>query len=284
MRDPLDDLRQPIVPVHPDPTFAADLRARIVRELRGPAGGAMTTTTITRTDVYPSLTPYIAVVGAARALEWYEGVFAAERRGDFIVDPDGKIGHAELAIGDSVLMLGEDRRQEPWTPGSWRYSLFVRVPDADATAARAVAEGARLERPVRDEPYGRTGVVVDPFGHRWIVSTALSVAPAGAETRHGELGYVTLRVPDVERAKRFYAAVLGWTFPRDPARRPLTVAVWGDVDRPSVDLLYRVDDLDAALRRVRERGGRAEEPTQEPFGRAARCVDDQGAEFQLWEP
>jgi len=171
MRDPLDDLRQAIVPIHPDPAFAADLRARIVRELRGPAGGAMTTTTITRTDVYPSLTPYIAVVGASRALEWYERVFAAERRGDFIVDPDGEIGHAELAIGDSVLMLGEDRRRDAYLPGSWRYSLFVRVPDADGTVARAVAEGAELERPVRDEPYGRTGVVVDPFGHRWIVST-----------------------------------------------------------------------------------------------------------------
>jgi uncharacterized glyoxalase superfamily protein PhnB len=110
-------------------------------------------------------------VGAARALEWYERVFAAERRGDFIVDPDGEIGHAELAIGDSVLMLGEDRRRDAYPPGSRRYSLFVRVPDADATVGRAVAEGAHLERPVSDEPYGRTGVVVDPFGHRWIVST-----------------------------------------------------------------------------------------------------------------
>jgi uncharacterized glyoxalase superfamily protein PhnB len=172
MRDPLDDLREPIAPMDPDPTFAADLRARIVRELHGRRGGIMTTT-VTRTDVYPSLSPYIAAVDAWRALDWYERVFAAERRGDFIVDAEGRIGHAELAIGDSLLMLGEDRRGDPYTPGSWRYSLFVRVPDADETVARAVAEGAGLERSVRDEPYGRTGVVVDPFGHRWIVSTAV---------------------------------------------------------------------------------------------------------------
>jgi uncharacterized glyoxalase superfamily protein PhnB len=287
MRDPLDDLREPVVPIDPDPAFAAELRARVVRALRGPGGGAMTTTTTARTDLYPSLTPYIAVVDAARALDWYVTVFAAERRGDFIVDPDGRIGHAELAVGDAVLMLGEDRRRDPYVAGSWRYSLFVRVPDADATVARAVDHGARLERPVSDEPYGRTGVVVDPFGHRWIVSTA----PAGAtpppptrEPRHGELGYVTVRVPDVERAKRFYGAVLGWTFTPETVRRPPQVSIWGEVERPTVDLLYRVDDLDAALLRVRAQGGSAEEPTQERWGRVASCADDQGATFQLWQP
>jgi uncharacterized glyoxalase superfamily protein PhnB len=291
MPDPLEGLREPVVPIHPDPEFAADLRARIVRALRGPTGGAaMPTTTTTRTaGVYPSLTPYIAVVDAGRALDWYVAVFAAERRGDFIVDPDGKIGHAELAIGDAVLMLGEDRRRDPYVAGSWRYSIFVRVPDADATVGRAVAEGARLERPVNDEPYGRTGVVVDPFGHRWIVSTAMAAASAPSvppvpEPRHGELGFVTVRVPDVERAKRFYGAVLGWAFPPGEVRRPPLVGIWGEVDRPSVDLLYRVDDLDAALGRVRAEGGRAEEPTQQHWGRVAACVDDQGAAFSLWEP
>jgi uncharacterized glyoxalase superfamily protein PhnB len=136
MRDPLDDLREPIVPIHPDPAFAAELRARIARELR-------------TADAYPSLTPYIGVVDASRALDWYQEVFAAERRGDPIVDADGKIGHAELAIGDAVLMLGEDRKRDPWTPGSWPYSIFLRVPDADS-------------------------VIVDPFGHRWIVSKAMA--------------------------------------------------------------------------------------------------------------
>jgi predicted enzyme related to lactoylglutathione lyase len=62
------------------------------------------------------------------------------------------------------------------------------------------------------------------------------------------------------------------------------VALWGEVESPSVDLLYRVDDLDAALVRIRASGGQAEEPTQERFGRVANCADDQGARFQLWEP
>ena len=177
MRHPLDGLFEAILPIPSDQTFAAQLRPCVVLAWREPTGGTMNTTTTTRTaDVYPSLTPYIAVVDASRALDWYQEVFPAERRGGLIVDPDGKIGHAELAIGDSVLMLAEDRRGDPWTPGSWRYSIFVRVPDADATLARAIAEGAHLERPVRDEPYGRTGVIVDPFGHRWIVSTAMTVS------------------------------------------------------------------------------------------------------------
>ena len=235
-------------------------------------------------DVYPSLTPYIAVVDASRAIDWYQEVFAAERRGDFVVDPDGQIGHAELAIGDAVLMLSEDRAGDPWTDSSWRCSLFVRVPDADTTVGKAVAEGATLERPVRDEPYGRTGVIVDPFGHRWIVSTATAVAPSTPEPQHGELGYITVRVPDVERAKRFYGAVLGWTYRPEEVRRPPLVSIWGEVERPSVDLLYRVDDLDAALGRVRAQGGRADEPTREHWGRVANCFDDQGANFQLWEP
>jgi predicted enzyme related to lactoylglutathione lyase len=280
MPDPLDGLREPIVPTDPDPAFAAELRARIVRALRGPTGGGSMTTTSSR---YRRLTPYIAVVDTPRALDWYEEVFAARRGGDLVVDPDGRIGHAEVEIGDSVLMLGEDREPGSKAPGS---SIFIQVPDADATVALAVARGARLERPVVDEPYGRTGVIVDPFGQRWIVSKL----PAGADVsstpapRHGELGYVTVRVPDLARARRFYGSVLGWTFEQGADRRPPKVAVWGDVDAPAVDLLFRVDDLDAALQRVRAGGGHAGEPTREPFGRVARCADDQGAPFQLWEP
>ncbi len=153
MRDPLDDLREPVVPVHPDPTFAAELRRRVERALRGREGGTVTTTTTTP-GRYRTLTPYIAVVDAPRALEWYEEVFAARRSGDHVVDPDGRIGHAELEIGDTVLMLGEDRGQDSWTPGSSRHSIFVLVPDPDATVARGVAGGARLERPVSTSPTG----------------------------------------------------------------------------------------------------------------------------------
>jgi predicted enzyme related to lactoylglutathione lyase len=282
MRDPLSDLREPIVPIHPDPAFAAELRRRIVQALRGPTGGGAMTTTTTAPNRYRTLTPNIAVVDAPRALNWYEEVFAARRSGDFIVDPDGQIGHAELEIGDAILMLGEDRHPGTKAPGS---SIFILVPDADATVALAVARGADRERPVADEPYGRTGVVIDPFGQRWIVSTPPpSVSTPAREPRHGELGYVTVRVPDRERAQRFYGAVLGWTFEPGADRRPPRVGLWGEVDAPTVDLLFRVDDLDTALDHVRAQGGQAEEPTQERFGRVARCVDDQGARFQLWEP
>jgi predicted enzyme related to lactoylglutathione lyase len=282
MRDPLSDLREPIVPIHPDPAFAADLRRRIVQALRGPTGGGAMSTTTNAPNRYRTLTPNIAVVDAPRALEWYGEVFAARRSGDFIVDPDGQIGHAELEIGDAILMLGEDRHPGTKAPGS---SIFILVPDADATVALAVVRGAGLERPVADEPYGRTGVVIDPFGQRWIVSTPPpGVSTPAREPRHGELGYVTVRVPDRERAQRFYGPVLGWTFEPGADRRPPMVGLWGEVDAPTVDLLFRVDDLDTALDHVRAQGGQAEEPTLEPFGRVARCLDDQGARFQLWEP
>jgi predicted enzyme related to lactoylglutathione lyase len=281
MPDPLDDLREPIVPVHPDPAFASDLRRRIVQALRGPTGGGAMPTTTATPSRYRTLTPMIAVVDAHRALAWYEEVFAARRGGDFHLYDDGTIGHAELEIGDAILMLGEDREPGSKAPAS---SIFVQVADADATVALAVARGAELERPVADEPYGRTGVVIDPFRQRWIVS----MPPPGvylpaSGPRHGELGYVTIRVPDVERARRFYGAVLGWTFEPGADRRPPRVAVWGEVDAPAVDLLFRVDDLDAALGRVRAHGGQAEEPARERFGRVARCADDQGGQFQLWE-
>src|SRR5215831_14927161 len=105
-------------------------------QVHGLVGGNMAMTTSRTADVYSSLTPYIAVVDASRAIDWYQEVFAAERRGDFVVDPDGQIGHAELAIGDAVLMLSEDRAGDPWTDSSWRCSLFVRVPDADTTVGK----------------------------------------------------------------------------------------------------------------------------------------------------
>jgi uncharacterized glyoxalase superfamily protein PhnB len=165
--DPFDALREPLARIDPRPAFAANLRARLTRALSGAQGGAMTMTTTTSATHYPTLTPGFTVEDTRRALDWYVEAFGAERRGEPIVDPDGGIGHAELAIGDSVLMVSDGPRGR----GDASHSIFLRVPDADAAVAAAVGLGAELERPVVDEPYGRTGVVIDPFGHRWIVST-----------------------------------------------------------------------------------------------------------------
>jgi uncharacterized glyoxalase superfamily protein PhnB len=183
MTDPLDALREPIRPVHPEPGFAAQLREHLERLLlaTGPESEESSVTIsdapATSTDVAAlplhALTPYLAVPDATAALDFYVDVFGAVRRGEPIVMPDGRIGHAEIALGDSVVMLAEEFPEmglRAPAPGAVSVSLRLEVADPDAVVARAVARGARLERPVTDSPYGRGGVVVDPAGHRWMIS------------------------------------------------------------------------------------------------------------------
>ena len=197
MTDPLSALRQPDTPVDPDPAFATRLRARLERALSLPRGVQTMTTTTEPTGQHPTaqhpiaqqptyvarrtLTPYIAVREGRRALDWYIDVFGARMRADPILVQDGRIGHSEIVIGDSVLMLSEEFPESdilsPQSRGGSTSTLVLVVRDVDHTVERAVAAGARLERPPRDEPYGRTGVIHDPFGHRWIVQTL----PAAAE-------------------------------------------------------------------------------------------------------
>jgi uncharacterized glyoxalase superfamily protein PhnB len=183
MTDPFEALSEPVVPVDPDPRFAARLRARMERALLDPTGATMTTATARpdtpATDLpLRSLTPCIAVDDARAALDWYGRAFGARRRGEPIVMDDDRVGHAELAIGDSVLMLADEFPElgllGPKARGGVSQSLMLQVPDVDATVARAVELGARLTRPVADYPHGRNGVVHDPFGHRWMISTAPS--------------------------------------------------------------------------------------------------------------
>jgi PhnB protein len=120
----------------------------------------------------PTIIPYMLVRGAAAAIEYYRKVFGAEESGARFTDPSGRIGHAEIAIGDSKIMLADENE-----PEGYRFSPFMfylQVADAKAVTERAVAEGGTLVRPVQDQPYGeRSGVVRDPFGHSWMVSQSL---------------------------------------------------------------------------------------------------------------
>jgi uncharacterized glyoxalase superfamily protein PhnB len=291
MTDPLDALRLPVVPVDPDPGFAARLREELRRALREPPGGEMT-------DLAwpPALTPYIAVGDARRALDWYATVFGARPRGEPYVMPDGSIGHAELAIGDAVLMLSESSSEVPVrAPGAgpaadrtFSHSLHVQVDDVDGAVARARELGAEVEREPGDQPYGRVAVIVDPFGHRWMLNKPPGRA---ARQRHGDVGYVTMAVPDDDKAREFYGAVLGWEFTAGSVPRgwqatgvqPM-LGLWGGADRTEIQLCYRVGDITVAARRVRQHGGQAGEVTHRPYGLMVDCVDDQGIVFQLWQP
>ena len=128
----------------------------------------------------PSLSPYLAIPDARRAIGWYAAVFGAKLVGDVYEDEAGGqrlITHAGLAIGDSLLMLAEASVAEEYVSGEIGRrvggrsadSLSVRVTDLDATLARAAELGAEITRASRDEPYGRTAAMVDPFGRRWLV-------------------------------------------------------------------------------------------------------------------
>ncbi|GGS28073.1 VOC family protein [Actinokineospora fastidiosa] len=290
MSDPFDALRVPDTPEHPDPGFAADLRERLRRAvLTWKDDTTMTTSTQTQAGAGPAISPYIVVADAAAAIDWYVEALNAHRRGEPVVMPDGAIGHAELTIGDAVLMLADAAAAgdtpvaapEQGRPAS--HTLHLRVPDVDAAFARAVDRGARPERDPADYPYGRLAVLVDPFGHRWMLAED-ETAP-----RPGDIGYATVVVADADAARAFYGAVLGWSF--SPGSVPggwqvngRQVGLWGGGGSPRVDLCYRVADIRAAVDAVRAHGGTAGEIDTKPYGRYVECADPEGTAFQLWQP
>ncbi len=299
MTDPFDALREPGTPAGPDPEFAERLRTQLTREVFNSTGGTMPQqTAAARAEPElgtPTLTPYIVVSDARRALTWYVEVFGGQRRGADYVNPDGTIGHAEIRIGDAVLMLSEASDLWPDVPvgapdsrARFSHSLHLQVDDVDAATERARRSGAAVEREPADQPYGRAAVLVDPFGHRWILLRP--PAPAGPQ-RHSGLANVTMLAPDPEQAKEFYQAVLQVTFSSghpgawrtEELSPPLGILPSGRTE-PEVQLSYRVADIDAAIERVRAAGGQARSPQRRPFGLLADCIDDQGGTFRLWQP
>jgi len=124
---------------------------------------------------YHTATPYLIIKGAARAIEFYKQAFGATELMRF-PGPGGAIGHAEIRIGDSPIMLADEAPQmgyrSPQSIGGTPVSLILYVPDVDKVVDRAVKAGAKLERPVSDQFYGdRNGTIHDPFGHVWTIAT-----------------------------------------------------------------------------------------------------------------
>jgi PhnB protein len=124
---------------------------------------------------YRSVTPYLAVRQAADAIEFYRRAFGAKERMR-LAAPEGKIGHAELEIGDSVIMLADEFPdmdfRGPASLGGTSVTLHLYVKDVDASFRKAIDAGARPVREVKDQFYGdRTGAVRDPFGHVWHLAT-----------------------------------------------------------------------------------------------------------------
>ena len=319
MTDPLEGLREPVTPVDPDPGFAGRLRQRLTREVFASPfaspGGAMSqqaasqqgasrqeasqrvpAAQVEREPAWPpALTPYIMVSDARRALDWYAEVLGAQPRGEHHVNADGTIGHAELGIGDAVLMLSEPSDlwpgipvRAPDNPVTFSHTLHLQVDDVDETTERARRAGASVEREPADQPYGRGSVIIDPFGHRWM----LLRPPAGAtRMRQGDVANVTMTAPDARQAMEFYEAVLKVPFPethpgmwRATEITPPLGIMPSQGARPEVTLTFRVDDIAAAVQRARLAGGQAGDPRQQPFGLLAECADNQGVKFRLWQP
>jgi PhnB protein len=148
-------------------------------------------------DGYHSLTPYLIVNDGARAIEFYREAFGAAEimRMDA---PGGKVGHAELKIGDSIIMLADEceetGQRNPQSLGGTPVSLMLYVEDVDTVVGRAVSAGAKLVRPVKDQFYGdRTGGVEDPFGHSWYVATHVEdVTPEELQRRVASMHEVSV--------------------------------------------------------------------------------------------
>jgi PhnB protein len=124
---------------------------------------------------YHTATPYLIIGGAANAIEFYKKAFGATELFRFPA-PDGKIGHAEIKIGDSPIMLADEFAEmgykSPQTLGGSPVSIMIYVADVDTVFDQAVAAGGKVQRPVKDQFYGdRSGTLEDPFGHVWHVTT-----------------------------------------------------------------------------------------------------------------
>jgi predicted enzyme related to lactoylglutathione lyase len=311
MTDPFGVLRAPVTPADPDPVFAARLRDRLARALDLPRGVTVTdifTTPRPEQALAPTeqavppaehgaAIPYLAVDGARAALDWYARVLGARLRGEPVIMPDGRVGHAELELATGVIYLADEHpaigHRAP-APGGVPVSLVLTVTDVDQVVQAAVRAGASLDR----EPYQahghRNATVTDPFGHRWMLQAPVAAAAAAhgpRPPRQGDVGYASLWVPDVARAAGFYGPVLGVEYQQAHRGRGWQAAgvtppqgFWASGDPPTLFCSYIVDDMAAAVARVRAAGGQASEPVPRPYGLTADCTDTDGARFALFQP
>ncbi len=159
-----------------------EFKAKLKQDLRAPNRAA-----------FNGVTPYLTFRDASRAIEFYKQVFGAVEHFR-LTEPDGKLGHAEIAIGDSILKLADEYPEygsrSPESFGGSPVRLHLSVADVDSVTARAVEAGAKLIRPVQDQFYGdRTGLIQDPFGYSWVVATHKEdVSQEEMQRRFDEMG------------------------------------------------------------------------------------------------
>jgi predicted enzyme related to lactoylglutathione lyase len=236
----------------------------------------------------PAAQPYLAVGDARAAIDWYAAAFGATLAGDPIVMDDGRIGHAELTVAGGVLYLADEFPElglKAPAPEQVSVSLLLQVTDTDAALRRAREQGARVQREPYDDHGSRTATIIDPFGHRWMLSGP--VTGAGVPIQHGDVGYVSLWTRDTERAAAFYGHVLGWDY--DPATRQVTntdlpTGIFAGDGPATLFCCYAVDDLEGARQAIVAAGGTLGATTEHAFGTTLDATDPLGNAFAVFTP
>ncbi|OKH81016.1 glyoxalase [Mycobacterium sp. ST-F2] len=297
--DPLTVLAGGELPVQPDPAFAARLRARLEAAVTLPKGVVMSGTDTAIADLNapaaasvdvprPAALPYLAVSDARAALAWYVDALGAAVVDEPIVMGDGRIGHAELTLAGGTLYLADefpDLGLKAPAPQAVSVSLMLAVPDTDIALERARQHGAQVQREPYDAHGSRTAVVIDPFGHRWMLTGPLPGVTAPIQ--HGDIGYVSVQTPDAERAAAFYGHVLGWDY--DPGTRKVTgnrmhTGIFETTGPQTVFCCYAVRDLDAARQAILAAGGQVGTPEQHEWGATLDATDALGTDFAVFQP
>jgi len=301
--DPLRILTAEDLPVQPDPVFAARLRARLESALSLPNGTGEVVMSGTDTAVAelsepmaesdaalprPAALPYLAVANAREAIAWYIDVFDAALDGQPYEMDDGRIGHAALRIGDGIVYLADEYPElglKAPSPQAVSVSLMLPVPDTDSTLERARDRGATVQREPYEDHGSRTAAIVDPFGHRWMLTGPITGAVVSIQ--HGDVGYVSVWTPDADRAAAFYSHVLGWAY--DPATHRVTntkqrIGIYSVDVPPTLFCCYAVADLAGARQSVVDAGGTVDDLEHFDFGTLCGATDSQGASFAIFTP
>jgi predicted enzyme related to lactoylglutathione lyase len=275
--DPLTVLHGDELPVQPDPAFAARLRARLESAVSPPnrtQGVVMSGTDTAIAELNepaqpvasapprPAALPYLAVANARAAIDWYV---------------DGGV----LYLADEYSELG---LKAP-APQAVSVSLMLHVPDTDGALQRARDRGAEVQREPYENYGARNATIIDPFGHRWMLSGP--VTGAATPIQHGDVGYVSVWTPDADRAAAFYGHVLGWTY--DPSTHEVTntsqhIGIYSVAGARTLFCCYAVADLQGARQAILAGGGTVDEPQEFDFGTVLGATDPQGTEFAVFQP
>jgi uncharacterized protein len=311
MSDPFEALRRPVAAVDPDPIFAARLRARVERALALPEGVTVSDLTL-ESDQPSSSSSATATPTAAPA-----ATATASGSPETPVDPvlQGDVGYVSLWVpdvdratvffaavlgwtygpqfdGHARLLTGMDLPQG--VHGGHEHStlfLCYVIDDMEEALERVRGAGGRAEDATL-EPHGLTTMCTDIEGTPFAVYEPPS-GPRAARLpatgrRHGDLSYITMEVQDSVAVRHFYGRVLGWHFSTGHVEDGWGIdevvpksGLHGGHAVTTVLPMYRVDDIETAVVRVRAAGGSATDPEGRPYGVTSECVDDQGTRFYL---